>query len=368
MAESGSAPASWVPEKAKLHMAMMVFQFGYGGNHVIMKIALNMGVSKLVFPFYRNIIALLALAPSAYFLEKESRPKLTLYFLIQFFVLGLIGITLNQGFYIFGLYYTSPTLASATENSVPALTFIMATLLGMEQVPLTRKDGIAKVVGTIVSVAGALVITLYKGPTIYTSNQTSNESLLLSFGDAEGKYWTIGCICLIAHALCWSCWIVLQVPLLKKYPARFSFVSYSCFFAVIQFGAIAAWIDRDSQAWKISSASEVLIILYSGLVASAMVFAIQVYVVDRGGPLFFSMYLPLQTLIAAVMATVILGEEFYLGGIIGGVLLIAGLYLVVLGKNEESKYVSENATTIPSNPEGPGEESSVIQPLLHDSV
>lgn len=70
MAEGGSAPASWVPEKAKLHMAMMVFQLGYGGNHVIMKIALNMGVSKLVFPFYRNIIALLALAPSAYFLEK----------------------------------------------------------------------------------------------------------------------------------------------------------------------------------------------------------------------------------------------------------------------------------------------------------
>lgn len=47
---------------------------------------------------------------------------------------------------------------------------------------------------------------------------------------------------------------------------------------------------------------------------SAMVFAIQIYVVDRGGPLFVSAYLPLQTLLAALLATFALGEHFYLGG------------------------------------------------------
>lgn len=69
MAEAGSASAM-VPERAKLHIAMVVFQLGYAVNHVIMRVALNMGVSKLVFPFYRNILALLALAPFAYYLEK----------------------------------------------------------------------------------------------------------------------------------------------------------------------------------------------------------------------------------------------------------------------------------------------------------
>lgn len=103
-----------------------------------------------------------------------------------------------------------------------------------------------------------------------------------------------------------------------------------------------------------------------------MVFAIQIYVVDRAGPLFVSMYLPVQTLVAAIMSTLILGEAFYLGGIIGGALLIVGLYLVVLGKSEESKYESQK-TVIPSlsknNPmEDPAEESSLIQPLLHSSV
>ena len=59
-----------VPESTRLHLVMTVWQFAYAGNHIILRAALNMGVSKLVFPLYRNIIALFALAPFAYFLEK----------------------------------------------------------------------------------------------------------------------------------------------------------------------------------------------------------------------------------------------------------------------------------------------------------
>lgn len=54
----------------QLHVAMLALQFGYAGFHVVSRAALNMGVSKLVFPVYRNIIALLLLLPFAYFLEK----------------------------------------------------------------------------------------------------------------------------------------------------------------------------------------------------------------------------------------------------------------------------------------------------------
>ncbi|KAL8113480.1 hypothetical protein AgCh_020700 [Apium graveolens] len=38
-------------------------------------------------------------------------------------------ITANQGCYILELYYASPTLASAMQNSVPAITFVMASTL-----------------------------------------------------------------------------------------------------------------------------------------------------------------------------------------------------------------------------------------------
>lgn len=71
--EFGSALAkrmSMVPERARLHLAMTVLQLGAAVNHIILRAALYMGVSKLVFPLYRNIIALFVLAPFAYFSEK----------------------------------------------------------------------------------------------------------------------------------------------------------------------------------------------------------------------------------------------------------------------------------------------------------
>lgn len=61
-----------VPEKMQLHMSMLALQFGYAGFHVVSRAALNMGISKIVFPVYRNILAFLLLAPFAFFLEKYT--------------------------------------------------------------------------------------------------------------------------------------------------------------------------------------------------------------------------------------------------------------------------------------------------------
>ncbi|KAG6766746.1 hypothetical protein POTOM_027918 [Populus tomentosa] len=363
-----------VSEGAKLHIAMAIFQFGYAGNHVIMRAALNMGVSKLVFPIYRNIIALVLLVPFAYFIERKDRPTLTLSHLIQFFLLGFLGITLNQGFYLFGLDNTSPSFASATENAVPAVTFILAALIRQEyiayqQVHLNRRDGIAKVLGTLTSFIGASVITLYQGPTVYSPNPPSDQSdLMFALGDAKEKNWTLGCICCFGHCLCWASWIVLQAVVLKKYPARFSVYSFTCFFSILQFLAIAGYFERDSRAWHVHSVGELFTILYAGLVVSGIGFAIQIWVIQGGGPVFVSGYLPLQTMLVAVMASIALSEEFYLGGMIGAMLIIAGLYLVVWGKSEETKLATAKDAIMLSSDNSqagfPGK-SSLVQPLLN---
>ncbi|KAL9245577.1 hypothetical protein vseg_019213 [Gypsophila vaccaria] len=361
-----------IPEKLQLHGAMLALQFGYAGFHVVSRAALNMGISKLVYPVYRNIIALLLLLPFAYFLEKKERPAINISFLIQFFLLALIGITANQGFYLLGLDNTSPTFASAVQNSVPALTFLMAAILRIEKVRLDRKDGIAKVLGTAFCVAGATVITLYRGPAIYSPSPKLHEStqLLLSLGDASPKSWALGCVYLIGHCLSWSGWLVLQAPVLKKYPARLSVTSYTCFFGLIQFLIIAAFFERDINAWKFNSGGEVFTVMYAGVVASGIAFAVQIWCIDRGGPVFVAVYQPVQTLVVAIMASIALGEQFYLGGIIGAVLIITGLYLVLWGKNEESKFAK--ATIQPTvenrnNDTSSQSKSALIQPLLPPS-
>lgn len=333
-----------VPERVKLHVAMLALQFGYAGFHIVSRAALNMGISKIVFPIYRNIIALLLLGPAAYFLEKKERPPLTLSFLVQFFLLALCGITANQGFYLLGLYYTTPTFASAIQNSVPAITFIMAAILGLEEVHIRRLDGLAKIVGTVACVGGATIITLYKGPPITKLwlGSLNSGSLNPELYDVEPlnmktENWTLGCIYLLGNCLAWSGWIVIQAPVLKKYPARLSVTSFTCLFGIIQFLAIAAFFERDASHWKMHSGGELFTVLYAGIVASGIAFSVQIWCIDRGGPVFVAVYQPVQTIAVAVMASIILGEQFYLGGIIGAILIIAGLYLVLWGKSEEKR-------------------------------
>ncbi|KAK4753451.1 hypothetical protein SAY87_022249 [Trapa incisa] len=349
---SGGGKRMWcsVPERVQLHVAMLALQFGYAGFHVVSRAALNMGISKIVFIVYRNVIAFLLLLPFAYFLEK---------------------ITANQGFYLLGLDNTSPTFASAIQNSVPAITFLMAAILRIEQVRLNRKDGIAKVAGTILCVAGASVITLYKGPTIYSPATPLHRSIDLpilgGLGDANGKNWTLGCIYLIGHCLSWSGWLVLQAPVLKKYPARLSVTSYTCFFGLIQFLIIAAFIERTPQAWLVHSGAEVFSVFYAGVVASGIAFAVQIWCIHRGGPVFVAVYQPIQTLVVALMASIALGEQFYLGGIIGAVLIISGLYFVLWGKSEEAKFAKQKVAIQSAPAHSAKTASSLTQPLLPPS-
>jgi len=141
---------------------------------------------------------------------------------------------------------------------------VHALFCRLEQVHLNRRDGIAKVLGTLTSFIGASVITLYKGPTIFSPNPPSNQSdLMFAFGDAKEKNWALGCICCFGHCLCWASWIVLQAVVLKKYPARFSVYSFTCFFSILQFLAIAGYFERDSQAWHVHSVGELFTIFYA---------------------------------------------------------------------------------------------------------
>ncbi|THU63100.1 hypothetical protein C4D60_Mb01t12180 [Musa balbisiana] len=254
--------------------------------------------------------------------------------------------------------------------------------------------------GTLACVGGATVITLYKGPTIFGPSRALNGADQL-MAPTMGKDWTLGCLYLIGHCLSWSGWLVLQAPLLKKYPARLSVTSYTCFFGVIQFLVIAAFIERDSEAWMFHSGGEFFTILYAGFVASGIAFAVQIWCIDRGGPVFVAVYQPVQTLVVAIMAAIALGEEFYLGGysiplfrlsnlcaqsklplcvmgfdhsysIIGAIFIVAGLYLVLWGKSEERGFAAmEAAIAASSNPEHDAvraaasfKASSLKQPLL----
>ncbi|XP_010506531.1 PREDICTED: WAT1-related protein At3g18200-like [Camelina sativa] len=323
-------------EKMKLVVALITLQFCFAGFHIVSRVALNIGVSKVVYPVYRNILALVLIGPFAYFFEKKERPPLTFSLLAQFFFLALIGITANQGFYLLGLYYATPTFASAMQNSVPAITFIMACTLRLEHIDLVRKHGVAKVLGTIVSIGGATVITLYRGFPIFDKSINMQEEVT---GSDKPQNWKLGWLYLMGHCLSWAGWMVLQAPVLKQYPAKLTLTSFTCFFGLIQFLVIALFVETDLNNWIIASWEELFTILYAGIIASGLVVYLQTWCIYKSGPVFVAVFQPLQTLIVAAMAFLILGDQLYSGRIVGAVFIMLGLYLVLWGKNEERKQV-----------------------------
>lgn len=70
----------------------------------------------------------------------------------------------------------------------------------------------AKVLGTIASVGGATIITLYKGPPLLKGSNISDEEMAASQKDMLN--WTWGCVYLFAQCLSWAGWMVLQVYLM----------------------------------------------------------------------------------------------------------------------------------------------------------
>ncbi|KAL1554775.1 protein-serine/threonine phosphatase [Salvia divinorum] len=325
-----------VSERAKLVASLIVLQLCFAGFHIVSRVALNIGVSKIVYPIYRNIIALILVGPFAYFMEKKERTPLTFSLLAEFFLLALVGITANQVFYILGLYYASPTFVSALQNTVPALTFIMASVLRIEQVDVARMDGLVKVLGTLVSIGGATVITLYKGPLILNGTNPSTES------SNKMQSWAWGCIFTFCHCLSWAGWMVLQAPIVKKYPAKLSLTSFTLFFGLIQFLCIAAFTERDTTHWKIVSGEEIFTIIYAGIISSGLVIVLQTWCIQKGGPVFVSSFQPVQTVLVAGMASIVLGDQLYSGGVIGATLIMIGLYLVLWGKTAEARYQSQD--------------------------
>ncbi|KAF5467249.1 hypothetical protein F2P56_017095 [Juglans regia] len=110
---------------------------------IIFKFALNQGMSLHVVIVYRYAVATAVTAPFAIVLDKP---------------------VIDQSLYYNGMKYTTATFASAMCNILPALAFLMAWICGIEKVSIRSLHSQAKILGTIVTVGGAMVMTLFSGP------------------------------------------------------------------------------------------------------------------------------------------------------------------------------------------------------------
>lgn len=70
----------------------------------------------------------------------------------------------------------------------------------------------AKILGTIITIGGAMTMTLYKGPvlTMLSSKEGQNHHQT-SGGGATNQHWFVGILMLLGGCTGWSAFFILQV-------------------------------------------------------------------------------------------------------------------------------------------------------------
>ncbi|KAK7322562.1 hypothetical protein VNO77_25948 [Canavalia gladiata] len=327
-------------ETSKPYFAMIALQFGYAGMNIITKISLNGGMSHYVLVVYRHAVATAIISPFAFIFERKAQPKITFPIFMQIFILALLGPVIDQNFYYAGLKFTSPTFACAMSNMLPAMAFMMAVLCRMEKINMKKVRCQAKVIGTLVTVAGAMMMTLYKGPImemVWTKHATHQRINTNATNNSKSdKDWFIGSIFIIIATLAWASLFILQAKAIETYKNhQLSLTSLVCFIGTLIGTAVAFVMERKTSVWTIGWDMNLLAAVYSGIVASGLSYYMQGLVIKKKGPVFATAFSPLMMIIVAIMGSFILAEKIFLGGVIGSILIVIGLYSVLWGKHKE---------------------------------
>ncbi|CAL5198284.1 unnamed protein product [Lathyrus oleraceus] len=316
--------------------AMVIVEILDVGMTTLCKAAMSTrGMNHFVFVLYSNALATFILIPSSFLINRTTRPPLSFSLLAKFFLLGLVGITIMQNCVFTGINYSSPTLGSAMSNLTPAITFVLAIIFRMEKLDVGSSISQAKMVGTVLSISGALLVTLYRGAPIRSfQTQPSTSQQFQSLFEETGN-WVIGGLFLFTASLSLSVWNIAQAAILRGYPSQLTIVAFYCLFGTVQCAVLSLIAVKDRNAWNPSAGIELISIIYSAVFGSVVTFSVLTWCIDRKGPVFVSMFKPVGIAIAAFMSAAFLGETLHVGSIMGAVVIAIGIYTVMWAQSKE---------------------------------
>ncbi|XP_019151403.1 PREDICTED: WAT1-related protein At2g39510-like [Ipomoea nil] len=329
-------------KQSKPYLAVILLQFGYAGSSIIVKYALDKGVNHYTFVLYANAIAGILFAPFALLFERKRRPKLTPSIFLKIFLLGFLEAVLDQNLFYAGMQYTTATFASALCNILPAITFVLAWILRLENVNIRALHSQAKILGTLVTVGGAMIMTLVKGPKILLP-WTQERGHIQSTTAATHQHPIKGAIMITAGCCFWACFFILQAITLRSYPAGLSLTSLICLMGALQCGVLTLAVERSNTAvWALNWDIKLLAIVYNGIICSGVGYYLSGVIMKEKGPFFVSAFNPLSLVIVAIMGSFLLAEQLLLGSVLGACIIAVGLYLVIWSKsdNQDSPVLS----------------------------
>ncbi|KAF2295965.1 hypothetical protein GH714_035432 [Hevea brasiliensis] len=205
--------------------------------------------------------------------------------------------------------------------------------------------GKAKVVGTLMGIGGAMLLTFYKGSEIHIwSTHVNLLKLVTPHGGhvaASDNTRVLGCILAMGNCISFSLWLIIQAKMSAKYPCPYSSTALMSIMAAIQSVVYTLCVEKDWKQWKLGWNIRLCTAAYAGIVVQGMMITLMIWCVRIKGPLFATIFYPLMLVFTALEGSLLLDEELHLGSIIGSAFIVCGLYAVLWGKDAEMKKICQ---------------------------
>ena len=297
------------PKGLLLYLELAIIVLGWSFNYIFGKIAIaevqpyasSPGVAVAVSRLLISAVVFVAVQP---LLGAYGRLQpLTRHDLFTLAVLGFSGITLNQYFFVTGLGKTSVAHSSLIIALTPVVVLLMAATVGQERVTAIKASGM------VVALAGvALLVWKAGGGTVTLVGDLTVTGAALTFG-----FYTVAS---------------------KGVVERFSTFSFNYYVYLI--GAVlmlplgvgvlhtTKWAGIPLRGW--------LSILYMAVIGSAIAYTVYYEVMRTVSASQVAALSYLQPVIATLAGALVLpGEKITTGLVLGGTIILAGVYLTERG-------------------------------------
>ncbi|KAK9052422.1 hypothetical protein SSX86_029051 [Deinandra increscens subsp. villosa] len=291
----------------------------------IVKAAMNGGMKSIVYIVYHDALGTLLLLP---------------FFIIHIF----FRISLSQVLTYEGIYYSSPIMASAISNLIPANTFLVAVVFRMEKIDIRSSSSVAKLSGTIIAISGAMLFTFYQGPEMFHAiplHDSSHPLELLLLSQPSNRIF--GGLILFMGGIVIAIWNVIHSATAREYPDQHTIVFFFCLFGTIQCIALSPFLEPNPDAWVLQPGIGMIAVLlgidifYLKAVFSVVIrSSVVTWCLEKKGPVFIAMFSPLSIVISVMMGVTFLGDSLHLGSAIGAIIITGGFYTVMWGQFKEN--------------------------------
>lgn len=251
--------------------------------------------------FVRFAIATVVILP---FFLSQKRPK-PHQWLKETIPIALAS-TLNITFFYLGLTRTTANASVIIYTATPLVVSILATVFLKENV--TQR----KLVGIVLGFIGVLTIVV---------------APLMEMGEKlSGDFW--GNVLVVMAMLCWSLYTVGSRFLISQRGYSPVFItSVSIFFTACFFGLATHFIFPVNYLTPLTDSHTFLLMVYLAVMVTVVMYFLYQWAIKHSSATTASLSTYLQPVFAISLGIIILGERLTLGFVVGGFLVIAGVFL-----------------------------------------